>query len=297
MSSAKDIRILVTGASGVGGQAVCRLLKAESYTHVRRADVGPPVGADLADFEFQRCDTRTPDDARRAVAGCDAVIHLAAWHCAHQPPVSDATIWAVNVDGTFNIVEACRAEGVKAFVYASSMAFGFGGVYSISKVIGEDLCRMLHESTRAGVAMLRYHDFVPKPYLAFGEKLLRNGVDARDVASSTVASMEAALDGRIGLFRTIVHTAHGIPPEIANDFRSHGTGWCESQVPGARTLLQKYAIALPERVEQHDLSEAERLTGWRPAVGFVQFLQDLKERDSRGEDVKALWSSGSIYFL
>ena len=297
MSTAKDKRILVTGASGVGGLAICRQLKAQGYTNVRRADVGPPVGKDLADFEFQRCDTRTVEDAQRAVAGCEAVIHLAAWHCAHQPPVSDATIWAVNVDGTFNIVEACRAEGVKAFVYASSMAFGFGGVYSISKVIGEDLCRMLHESTRAGVAMLRYHDFVPKPYLAFGEKLLRNGVDARDVASSTVASMEAALDGRIGLFRTIVHTAHGIPPEIVNDFRSHGTGWCESQVPGARTLLQKYAIALPERVEQHDLSEAERLTGWRPAVGFVQFLQDLKERDSRGEDVKALWSSGSIYFL
>ncbi|MES2463023.1 MAG: NAD(P)-dependent oxidoreductase, partial [Armatimonadota bacterium] len=222
MVPSKDRRILVTGASGIAGQAVCCQLKAAGYTNVRRADVGPPVGADLTDFEFQRCDTRTPEDARRAVAGCDGVIHLAAWHCAHQPPVSDSTIFAVNVDGTFNVIEACRAEGVKAFVFASSMAYGFGGVYSVTKVIGEDLCRMLHESTRASVAMLRYHDFVPKPYLAFGEKLLRNGVDVRDVASSTAASLDAALEGRIGLFRTVVHTAHGIPPQIVNDFRTAG---------------------------------------------------------------------------
>lgn len=295
MSPFKEKRILVTGASGIAGLATCRQLKANGYTNVRRADVGPPVGADLADFEFQRCDTRTVEDARRAVAGCDGVIHLAAWHCAHQPPVSDATIFAVNVNGTFNIIEACRAEGVKAFVFASSMAYGFGGVYSLTKVIGEDLCRMYHESTRAGVAMLRYHDFVPKPYLAFGEKLLRNGVDSLDVATSTVASLEAAFEGKIGLFRTVVHTNHGIPPEIVTDFSVAGLDWCESQVSGAKSLMEKYGLTLPSRVEQHDMSEAEQLTGWRPVVGFVPFLQDLKARDERGEDVRNLWSTGSIF--
>ena len=196
------MKVLVTGASGVAGLAVCRLLKQDPSVVVRRADVGPPLGDDLREQEFMRCDTRTVEDARRAVAGVDAVIHLAAWHCAHNPPVSDATIWAVNVDGTFNVVEACRAEGVKGFVFASSMAFGWGGVYSVSKVIGEDLCRMLHESTRMGVAMLRYHDFVPKPYLRFGEMLLRNGVDARDVATATVASLlcRRRWTGRSGFF-------------------------------------------------------------------------------------------------
>lgn len=288
------MRVLITGASGVAGQATCRLLKGREDVTVRRADVGPPLGDDLREMEYVRCDTRTPDDARRAVAGCDAVIHLAAWHCAHQPPVSDATIFAVNVDGTFNVFEACRAEGVKAIVFASSMAFGWGGVYSVTKVIGEDLCRMVHESTGASVAMLRYHDFVPKPYLRFGEMLLRNGVDARDVASSTVAALDAAMQKRIGLFRTVVHTAHGMPPEVVQDFRANGPAWCEAQVPGAATLLEKYRMGLPERVEQHDLSEAERLLEWRPAVGIVEFLRDLKARDDRGEDVRALWAPGQI---
>lgn len=286
------MRVLVTGGAGVAGLAVSRQLLDEGHT-VRMADVGPqPRGLDGA--EYQRCDTRTPDDVRRAVAGMDGVIHLAAWHCGHNPPVSDPTIFAVNVDGSFNVFEACRAEGVQSVVYASSMAFGWGGVYGVTKVIGEDLCRSYHEMTGMAVAMLRYHDFVPKPYLAFGAKLLRNGVDARDVASATVASLHAAADRRIGLFRSIVHTNHHMPAEVVSDFRAHGPDWCESQMPGAQKLIAKYQLDLPERVEQHDMSEAEKLTGWTPKFGFLEFLRDLKTRDERGEDVANLWAAGFI---
>ncbi len=260
---------------------------------MRMADVGPKLTG-FEGAEYMRCDTRTDSDVRRAVVGMEGVVHLAAWHCAHVPPVSDPTIFAVNVDGTFNVFEACRAEGVRTVVYASSMAFGWGGVYSVTKVIGEDLCRTYHEMMGMAVAMLRYHDFVPKPYLAFGEKLLRNGVDARDVASATVASLVAGHERRIGLFRTIVHTNHGLPPEVVSDFRTNGPAWCEAQLPGAQKLIEKYNLSLPERVEQHDLSEAERLTGWTPKYGFIEFLRDLAERDARGEDVKSLWSSGQI---
>lgn len=287
------MKVLVTGAAGNAGQATCRLLQESGYD-VRRADVAPPARDDTPGLEFVRCDTRTVPDVQRAVAGCGAVIHLAAWHCAHVPPVSDDTIFAVNVDGTFNVFEACRAEGVRAVVFASSMAYGHGGVYGATKVLGEDLCRMYHEMTGAAVAMLRYHDFVPKPYLDFGAMLLRNGVDRRDVAASNVDSLRAALAGRFGLFRSVIHTDHHMPPEVVRDFRGLGPDWCESQVPGARALLEKYALPLPERVEQHDMAEAARLTGWTPKVGFAEFLRDLQGRDRRGEDVSRLWAPGQI---
>ena len=118
------MNVLVTGAAGNAGQAVCRLLL-ETGTTVRLADMAPPP-ADILDHpsrpEFVRCDTRTPEDVRRAVAGMDAVVHLAAWHSGHTPPVSDPTIFAVNVDGTFQVLEACREHGVRALVFASSMA-------------------------------------------------------------------------------------------------------------------------------------------------------------------------------
>lgn len=285
--------VLVTGASGVGGQEVCRQLAEKGYV-VRLADIIAPPRELRSLGEFIRCDTRTPDDARGAVAGMDAVIHLAAWHCAHEPPVSDPTIFAVNVDGTYNILEAARQEGIKAIVYASSMAYGHGWVYGVTKVIGEDLCRAYHNSFDASIAMLRFHDFVPKPYLAFGEKFLRNGVDARDVASSTVAALGAVLDRRIGLFMTIVHTDHGMPSEVVSDFAGLGPDWCEEHVTGAKGLISKYGLTLPQQVEQHDLSEARRLLGWTPCVGFLDFLRDLKERDARGEDVASLWAPGRL---
>ncbi|MFC5448645.1 NAD-dependent epimerase/dehydratase family protein [Paenibacillus aestuarii] len=282
------MKVLVTGASGNGGQAVCRALLDAGYT-VRMADVIPTQMDDLKQAEFVRCDTRTPADVRRAVAGMDAVVHLAAWHCAHNPPVSDETIFAVNVDGTFHVLEACRQEGIQSIVYASSMAYGWWSVYGVSKVIGEDLCKAYNEMTGASIVMLRYHEFIPRPYLEFGARLLKNGVDRRDVAAATVASVKAVLARRVGLFRTIVHTDHGMPQEVVDRFRELGVAWCEEHVPGARRLIEKYAIPLPEQVEQHDLKEAEQVLGWRPAVGFLDFLRDLQARDEKGLDVSGLW--------
>lgn len=292
MSGLSGAKVLVTGASGVAGRWTCAQLKQQGAS-VRAVDVGAPH-PDLEETEFRRCDTRTYSDVRAAADGMDAVIHLAAWHCAHNPPVSDATIFGVNVDGTFNVVQACREAKVKTLAFASSMAYGWGGVYSVTKVIGEDLGRCFHEISRAPVALLRPHDFVPKPYLAWGEKLLRNGVDAHDVASAFVAAVEGGLESKFTLLRSIVHTAHGMPPEVVEDFVANGPQWCESQVPGARELLQKYSISLPQRVEQHDMSEAARVLDWRPQWNFGEFLRDLKARDERGEDVQSLWAPGIL---
>lgn len=285
--------VVITGAGGNAGQAVSQLV-AEAGFAVRMADMVPPVPQIAALGDFVRCDTRTPTDVQRAVAGADAVIHLAAWHSAHQPPVSDATIFAVNVDGTFNVLEACRAEGVGAIVFASSMAYGWGSIYAVTKVVGEELCRSYHQTTGASIAMLRYHEFVPAPYLTFGPRLLRNGVDRSDVGTATLAALRATLDRTVELFCTIVHTDHGMPAEVVADFRHLGPDWCEAQVPGAKQLIEKYALNLPDTVEQHDLSEAARILGWRPAIGFVEFLIDLKERDANGEDVAALRVPGGL---
>ena len=287
------MKILVTGAGGNAGQAVCRKIAASGFA-LKMADTVPPPADVLALGEFIRCDTRTPADTARAVEGADAVIHLAAWHSGHHPAVSDETIFAVNVDGTFNLLQACRAQGVKGLVFASSMAYGWGSVYSVTKVIGEELCRSFHEITRAPVVMLRYHAFVPGPYLDYGARLLRNGVDRQDVASATVASVRAVLSKEVGLFRTIVHTQHGMPAEVASDFRSKGPDWCEEQLPGARGLLEKYNLSLPERVEQHDLSNAWSVLGWAPDISFLSFLRDLKNRDARGEDVAKIRVPGEL---
>jgi len=283
--------ILVTGGAGVAGTRTAKHLIAAGH-RVRLADTSQCPA--LPGATVLRCDTRSYEDVDRAVAGCDAVVHLAAWHCAHVPPVSDSTIFAVNVDGTFEVFEACRRNGVKTVVYASSMAYGHGSVYSVTKVIGEDLGRCLHERTGIPVALLRYHDFVPKPYLAFGAKLLRNGVDAEDIARANVAAVERGLENSYGLFRSIVHTDHGMPEKVRSDFGNQGLEWCENLLPGASDLLARWGIDLPDAVEQHDLGAANEVLGWTPRVGFREFLNDLKSRTENGEPVDQLWAPGSL---
>ena len=153
---------------------------------------------------------------------------------------------------------------------------------------------MYHETTGASVALLRYHDFVPKGYLDFGMMLLRNGVDRRDVAGATVASLKAALASRFSLFRTVVHTDHHLPAEVKQNFAQLGLAWCEAQVPGAKELMAKYQLSLPNDVEQHDLSEAKEKLGWTPTIGFTEFLRDLQQRDARGEEIARLWAPGQL---
>lgn len=287
------MKVLVTGAAGNAGLAICPLLASNGFT-LRMADIGapPPVLQELG--EYLRCDTRSPGDVRRALCGVEAVVHLAAWHCGHQPPVSDATIFAVNVHGSYNLIEACREQNIQSLVFGSSMAWGHGDVYALTKVLGEELCTAYHHWTGAAVAMLRYHCFLPGPYLEVGARLLRNGVDRQDVARATLAALQAAVDGRIGLFRSIVHTRHRIPEPILADFARRGPDHCEAQRPGARALIEKYGIDLPGDVERHDLGEARRLIGWEPQVGFLEFLGDLQRREAEGQDPRSLIVPGEI---
>jgi hypothetical protein len=106
--------------------------------------------------------------------------------------------------------------------------------------------------------------------------------------------LQAVVDRRVELFGTIVHSDHGMPADVSADFGRLGRAWCEEKVPGSTALLDKYEIALPDRIEQHDLTEAARLLAWRPQFGIADYLADLRDREDRGEDIRALWAPGQI---
>ncbi|MBV1780801.1 NAD-dependent epimerase/dehydratase family protein [Paeniglutamicibacter sp. ABSL32-1] len=105
-------RVLVTGASGLLGGAVAQLLRAKGHrvrTFQRRASAH---GADEV-----RGSLTDPAAVRRAVAGVDAVIHLAA-------KVSFTGSWhdfvATNITGTTTLLAEARDAGVRDFVFVSS---------------------------------------------------------------------------------------------------------------------------------------------------------------------------------
>ena len=114
------MKVLVTGASGLLGREVARLLVRQGHdvtTFQRR-----PSGADgAADF----CGSVTDDGAvHRAVAGAEGVIHLAA-------KVSftgrAAEFDEVNVEGTRRLLRAAREAGVRDVVFVSSPSVANSG--------------------------------------------------------------------------------------------------------------------------------------------------------------------------
>ncbi|BBA41331.1 MULTISPECIES: UDP-glucose 4-epimerase family protein [Burkholderia] len=145
--------IIVTGANGFVGRAVCRLALAAGHTVtalVRRPD-GCVAGVrvwvhDTPDF--YGLEASWPEDLE-----ADCVIHLAARvHVMRdESPDPDAAFNGTNVTGTLRVAEAARAHGVRRIVFASSI-----------KAVGE---------RDAGAPLAE--DVTPDPQDAYGRSKLR----------------------------------------------------------------------------------------------------------------------------
>lgn len=117
-------RVMVTGGAGyVGSNLVPKLLAAGYQVAVLDLYIYGDVFANLAsnpNLTEVKGDLRSPSDVQRALAGCDAVIHLA---CISNDPSFDLNPdlgRSINYDCFRPLVEASKDAGVKRFIYASS---------------------------------------------------------------------------------------------------------------------------------------------------------------------------------
>ena len=115
------MKVFVTGATGFVGHHVAKALAAEGADMrllVRKSSNlanlegvgGATVIGDLAE----------PESLKPALAGCDAVVHVAADYRLWIP--DPAAMYRANVDGTRELLRMSREAGVKRFVYTSSVA-------------------------------------------------------------------------------------------------------------------------------------------------------------------------------
>ncbi|GEA86078.1 NAD-dependent epimerase/dehydratase family protein [Cellulomonas cellasea] len=114
------MKVLVTGASGLLGRAVADALHAAGHdvrTFQRR-----PSG--LAHAQDVLGSVTVPAEVDRAVAGVDAVVHLAAKVSLAGDP---AQFHEVNVRGTGNVLAALARHGVERLVHVSSPSVAHTG--------------------------------------------------------------------------------------------------------------------------------------------------------------------------
>jgi len=115
------MKVFLTGATGFVGHHVARALAAEG------ADLRLLVrkSSNLANLEGIAGETHVgdlgePESLRSALAGCDAMVHVAADYRLWIP--DPKAMYRANVDGTRELLRMAREAGVPRVVYTSSVA-------------------------------------------------------------------------------------------------------------------------------------------------------------------------------
>lgn len=114
--------VFVTGATGLAGANVCKLLieRGDNVRALARegADIGPIIamGVDVVSG-----DITSADDVRRAASGCDSAIHCAALLGGASQDLAD--FQAVNVNGTRHVLDSAESLGMRRVVAVSTTTF------------------------------------------------------------------------------------------------------------------------------------------------------------------------------
>jgi len=163
---------LVTGGAGFIGSHIVERLRsrgdavriADDFSSGRRENV--PAGVDVVEG-----DLADPAVAKKAVAGCEFVIHQAAIPSVPRSVNDPVRSHRANVDGTLNVLIAARDAGAKRVVFAgSSSVYGDAAVlpkredmrpaplspYALQKLVGEQYCQMFTRLYGLETVVTRY---------------------------------------------------------------------------------------------------------------------------------------------
>jgi UDP-glucose 4-epimerase len=172
-------RFLVIGGAGfIGSHVVAELLKHDvsevvvydNYARGKKTNLENSLKDSRCSIFPDGGDIRDVDILNSAMRGIDGVFHLAAmWllHCKEYP----RTAFEVNIQGTFNVLEACVNNNVERLVYSSSASvygdavevpmtenhpFNNKNFYGASKIAGEAMARAFHDRYGLSYVGLRY---------------------------------------------------------------------------------------------------------------------------------------------
>ncbi|MWV47243.1 NAD-dependent epimerase/dehydratase family protein [Paenibacillus sp. HJL G12] len=270
-------KVVITGGSGMLGRWVVKHFVEQGYEVLnvdsRRPDeeLCPTLIADLEDL----------GETYGALAGADAVVHLAAIPAAHirTPEVT----FRNNVMSTYNVLEAASGLGIRKAVIASSES-SYGIVfavnpfspqyvpideehpqlpqdsYGLSKIVNEQTAEMFNRRTGIQVVSLRLGNVIPPEWYerfpAFihkpqeRERILWSYIDTRDAAEACRLAIEVDGLGAVALNLASDDSSMDIPSrELMTE--------CYPGVTDFRKALEGHESLFSNE-------KAKRLLGWQP---------------------------------
>jgi UDP-glucose 4-epimerase len=121
--SLRGHEIAVTGGAGFIGSWICeKLCKDNNVTAIDDLSTGSESNLKHLgnDVKLVRCDVRDVKRTTEVLRGMDTVFHLAA-NVRIPESIKDPSMDAdININGTLNVLEACRKHGISRIVYSSS---------------------------------------------------------------------------------------------------------------------------------------------------------------------------------
>lgn len=158
---AKIMKVMVTGGLGFLGRYIVKELvknRIETVIFDKSQSSSQWVENLPETVKYMSGDILDLEKLTYSMKGCDVVFHTAAMADLDETRVKPIQTMNVNVMGTTNCLEAARVNGVKRFLFASSVyASGkWGSFYRVSKQAGESLCKVYYQEYGLPYTILRY---------------------------------------------------------------------------------------------------------------------------------------------
>lgn len=298
---------LVTGGAGFIGSNIAE----ELVRRGKRVRVLDNLSTGKLDFmasfkskiEFIKGDIRAFEDCRRAVKGCDYVIHQAAIRAVAKSVDHPQETHEVNATGTLNMLMAAKEHKVKRFVYASSSsAYGDCTVfpekesfrpmplspYACQKLMGEMYAIMFAKTYGLETVSLRYFNvFGPRQ----DPESMYSAVIPKFMEQAYLGlPLEVHWDGKQQ--RDFTHIDNVVQANLLGATSKTGVGETFNIANGKTySLLDLIGVIeklVGRKLERHhhpkrqgdvrktyaDISRAKKLLGYKPAMNFEHGLKD-----------------------
>lgn len=278
-------KILVTGSSGQLGKEIVHQLKLKQY-EVIGIDV---IESNTTDFLIDIRDKKQIDSI---INGVNAIIHTAAIHGKHyELKFPRAAFIETNINGTFNLLNACVENGINKFLYTSTTSI-YGksmvndkqavwvdesllpnprDIYDITKLTAELLCQDFFEKEDIETTVLRVSRFLPENDNLKAIHRLYRGLDEYDGAIGHILALEKRfksfeifnISNETPFQKEDLETLFNNPEEVIKKY-----------YPTSDKFFKEKNWLFPSCIDRvYCIDKAKRELGYKPVHNFDTFLR------------------------